>query len=116
MAKGSSRVLAMFLLLGLATVLLPWQEKLSMHVDAVPAAGCHQHGAKPPAPTPSSYRCCQVGHNSALLQSAASAQLSLAAVASGDYRPVPVVNSSRKDIVSTTILSPDPPHTIPLRV
>jgi len=116
MVKRSSKVLAMFLLLGLAVVLLPWQETWAMHAEAVPAAGCHQHGEKPPAPMPSSYRCCQVGHNSALLQSAANNQLSLVAVASADCRPDPVVISTHSDLGSPTVSSPDPPRSIPIRV
>jgi hypothetical protein len=116
MATPSSKVLVVVLILGLATVWLPWQDTQAMHAEAVPAAGCHQHGAKPPAPMPSSYRCCQVGHNSALLQSAANTQLPIVAEASEDSRPAPVVISTRNDLFSGTILSPDPPHTIPLRL
>jgi hypothetical protein len=106
----------MFLLLRLATVSLPWQETSTMRTEAAPVAGCHQHGAKPPAPTPSNYRCCQIGHNSALLQSATSTQLPLVAMASAHTQSPKIVISPRTNLVSATILSPDPPHTIPLRV
>lgn len=116
MVKRTSKVLAMFLVLELATVLLPWQETRAMHTETVPAASCHQHDGKPLAPTPSSYRCCQVGHNSALLQSAANAQLHSVAEASADGQPALLLISTRNDTVSATIQSPDPPHTIPLRV
>jgi hypothetical protein len=115
MVKRSSTVLAMFLLLGLATVLLQGQETRAMHAEVLPAAGCHQHGSKPLVPAPSSYRCCQVGHNSALLQSAATTQLSLVAESSADG-PAPAVISIQNDLESARVLSPDPPRTIPLRV
>ena len=87
-----------------------------MHAEALPAAGCHQHGEKPPASMPSSYACCQVGHNSALVQSAANNQLLQVAYASADSRPDPVVISTQSDLGSATVSSPDPPRSIPIRV
>ena len=115
MAKRSSTLLTTFLLLGLAASLLPWQETSAMQAQTAPAAGCHQHGAKPPARVPSSYRCCQLGHNSAVLQSSLPAQPSLVVVP-GESGSSPIVISVRNDPGAAAVLSPDPPHTIPLRV
>ena len=115
MVKRSSKLLAVFLLLGMAAISLPGQETMLMQMPTAPAAGCHQHGAKPPARVPSSYRCCQLGHNSAVLQSSLTAQPSLVVVP-GESGSSPIVISVRNDPGAAAVLSPDPPHTIPLRV
>ena len=115
MEKRASRVLAVLLVLGLATVLLPWQETGTMHAGTVPAGGCHQQGATSPAPTPS-YRCCQVGHNSALLQIAANPRPPLVVGVAVHRLPAALVISTRNDSDSAAVSSPDPPRTIPLRV
>jgi hypothetical protein len=115
MAKRSSKLLAAFLLVGLAAVSLPWQEPSPMHAETAPAAGCHQHGAKPPVRMPSSYRCCQLGHNSAVLQSSLTSQPSLVVVPGGASTS-PIVIFAQSDLRSAAASSPDPPLTIPLRV
>lgn len=86
-----------------------------MHPQTVPAAGCHQHGTKPPERVPSSYRCCQLGHNSAVLQSTLISQPSMVVVVAYSG-PSPIVVSAQSGPGSVAVLSPDPPHTIPLRV
>src|SRR6478672_4666930 len=116
MAKRSSKPLAVFLLLGLAAASLSWQETSPMQAHTAPAAGCHQPGAKLPAPTPSSYRCCQVGHNSAVLQSSLTSQSSLVVVAPVGSSSSLIVISAYNDLRRAKVSSPDPPHTIPLRV
>jgi hypothetical protein len=115
MAKRSSKLLAMFLLLGMAAISLPRQETTLMHAQTGPAAGCHQHGAKVPARVPSSYLCCQLGHNSAILPSSLTSQPSLVVVSGGPSSSATVI-SVQYDSGSAAVLSPDPPHTIPLRV
>jgi len=115
MEKRASSVLAVLLVLGLATVLLPWQETGTMHAGTVPAGGCQQQGATSPAPTPS-YRCCQVGHNSALLQIAANPRPPLVVGVAVHRLPAALVISTRNDSDSAAVSSPDPPRTIPLRV
>jgi hypothetical protein len=115
MAKRSSKLLAVFLLLVVAAVSLPWQEPSPMHAQTAPAAGCHQHGAKPPARMPSSYRCCQLRHNSAVLQSSLTSQPSLVVVPGGSSSS-PIVIFAQSDLRSAATSSPDPPLTIPLRV
>jgi hypothetical protein len=86
-----------------------------MAVVAARPAGCHQHGAKPPANTPVSYRCCQSGHDSAILQSSLATPLS-EVVSSGFSIPALITVSTQGCLHTLTISSPDPPHTIPLRV
>jgi len=115
MEKRASSVLAVLLVVGLATVLLPWQETGTMHAGTVPAGGCHQQGATSPAPTPS-YRCCKVGHNSALLQIAANPRPPLVVGVAVHRLPAALVISTRNDSDSAAVSSPDPPRTIPLRV
>jgi hypothetical protein len=115
MAKRSSKLLTVFLLLGMTAVSLPRQETTAMHSQTAPAAGCHQHGAKPLAPAPSSYRCCQLGHNSAVLQVSLTLQPSLVVVAAASSSS-PIVISAENDPGSAAVSTPDPPHTIPLRV
>src|SRR4051794_14555256 len=116
MAKCASRVLAMLLVLGLATVLLPWHETGAMHAETVPSGGCHQQGATSPAPTPSSYRCCQIEHNSALLQVAANPRPPLFVRNAVHRLRSALVVHTCNDSGTATVSSPDPPCTIPLRV
>jgi hypothetical protein len=115
MAKRSSKLLAVFLLLGMAAISLPAQETTLMQEQTAPAAGCHQHGATPPARVPSSYRCCQLGHNFAVLQNSLPSQPSLVVVP-GESSSSPIVISVQTDPGRAAVLAPDPPHTIPLRV
>jgi hypothetical protein len=86
-----------------------------MH-ETVPSAGCHQQGAKSPAPTPSSYRCCQVGHNSALIQIATNPRPPLFVGGAVHRVPVALVICTRNDSDYAIVSSPDPPRAIPLRV
>jgi hypothetical protein len=61
-----SKVAAFLLLgclLGLSIPVMPW----TMHSSQA-AGGCHPSGEMP-APQPSNFHCCQVGHNSAIVQS-----------------------------------------------
>jgi hypothetical protein len=115
MAKRSSQLLALFLLLGLTAVWLPGQAASPMQAQTVPEAGCHQHGAKPPVPAPSNYRCCQLGHNSAILQSSLTAQ-SFLVVLPGDSSSSLAVISVDSVPGGAAVLLPNTPHIIPLRV
>jgi hypothetical protein len=67
--KPASKMLVLLLLAALIpsanAQMLPW----TVPNSAAPGpAGCHEHGPKPAAPQPVSYRCCQVGHKAAILQ------------------------------------------------
>jgi hypothetical protein len=111
------RAVAMLLLTLTAAVSVAGQEStLMLPVPARPAV-CHQHGAKPLAPKPVSYRCCQSGHDSAILQAPLTTRLSsVHRVSTGASISAPVTVSSLSRLQCLTIASPDPPRTIPLRV
>ena len=115
MSKSSSKILAVWLLALIATLSAAGQEDHMMPALARPA-GCHQHGAKLPASVPVSYRCCQGGHDSAILQTSSAVQLSSNLLATGDAMPAPIIVPIQIWVHSPKISSPDPPHTIPLRV
>jgi hypothetical protein len=115
MGKSSSKILAVLLVTLMAAISVAGREGHMMPA-AVRPAGCHQHGAKPPASVPVSYRCCQNGHDSAILQTSRAAQVSSTLLATGDVMPAPVTIAIQVWVQSLKILSPDPPHTIPLRV
>jgi hypothetical protein len=117
MIKRNSRLLAILLLAGLAAISLAGQPDTLANVAAAEPAGCHQHGAKPPASTPASHRCCQAGHNSAILQNSQATRPPLAdAVSSVDSGPGPDVTSTLKHFRSLTISPPDSPPIVSLRV
>jgi hypothetical protein len=111
------RGMAMLLLTLTAAVSVAGQEStLMLPVSARPAI-CHRHGAKPSAPTPVSYRCCQSGHDSAILQTPLTTRLCSAhRVSTGASISAPISVSTQSRLQSLTISSPDPPRTIPLRV
>src|SRR6266576_2054069 len=116
MAKRYSKVFATLLLVLMATVSWAGQDSMAMTGPAAPPAGCHQHGAKPPASPPVSYRCCQSGHNSAVLQTSFTTLLYSALASTGVSIPAPITVSTQGCLHSLILSSPDPPHTIPLRV
>ena len=80
-------------------------------------AGCHEHSQHAPVSQPVSYVCCEVGHNSAILQkSVVSQSLSLQSSAFGVVMEVviPVHLNSGSDFLS--VPSSGPASLIPLRV
>ena len=46
-----------------------WRRSMSMVMAPARPAACHQHEGALPSPQPVSYRCCQSGHDSAIVQS-----------------------------------------------
>jgi hypothetical protein len=117
MRKLGSKILATLLVTVTAVVSLAGQQSTLMVAVAAQPAGCHQHGAKPPASTPVSYRCCQTGHDSAMPQNSFVTQLSLfRLVSTGASSNAPIAMPIQGSLKSLMISSPDPPHTIPLRV
>jgi hypothetical protein len=117
MNKLGSKMLAALLVTLMAAISLAEQESTLMVVVPGQPAGCHQHGATPPASTPVSYRCCQTGHDSAMPQSSFVTQLSLSQlVTTSASSNAPVAMPIQGSLKSLMISSPDPPHTIPLRV
>jgi hypothetical protein len=115
--NAGARGVAMLLLTLTAAVSAAGQESTLMLPVPARSAVCHQHGAKPPAPTPVSYRCCQSGHDSAILQTPLTTRLSSAhRVSTGASISAPITVSTQSCLRSLTIASPDPPRTFPLRV
>src|SRR5882757_7423820 len=74
MANRNPTIVAGLLLAVMFTVTPAGQDTSAMVTPVAPSAACHQHHGKAPVPRPASYRCCQVGHDAALLQSSPSAQ------------------------------------------
>ena len=116
MSKLNSQVLAVLLVTLIAAISMAQQEDPLMLAPAARPAGCHQHGAKLPAPGPVSYRCCQSGHDSAILQTSLAAQLSSALLATSHAMPFPITIPTQVWVRRLKISSPDPPHLVPLRI
>jgi len=115
-SKSSPNWLAIPLLAVMIVVPLAGQDASVMTATARPAA-CHQHDGAPPSPQPVSYRCCQSGHDSAILQSALWSQLD-----SSD-QPVPVerariftLSSTLPIVRQVSASSADPPGLTALRI
>jgi hypothetical protein len=117
MTKFGSSILAVVLLGALATVSVAGQGEPLMTLGQAPPASCHQHGPTPVS-QPVSYRCCQSGHDSALLQISFAAQPDSGDLTAG--RPihslVPTVNNRGQSPGNLATSSADPPDITPLRV
>ena len=116
MPTSSPNWLAILLLAVMIVVPLAGQDVSAMMAPARPAA-CHQHEGALPAPQPVSYRCCQSGHDSAILQSAPASQLDSADLSApvertGIFAPPSTVQIVRQ--VATS--SADPPSLTALRI
>src|SRR5580704_19674558 len=111
------KILAITLLAGLVATVLASSVLPAPASALSPPAGCHRHSGKVPAPAPVSYRCCQTGHGSILLQE------------SPVFRPLVfcgslLLNSSSFAFVTTSsasvryqiIPSSSPPSNIPQRI
>jgi len=91
------------------------QDVSAMMASARPA-GCRQHEGALPLPQPVSYRCCQSGHDAAILQSspasADSADVATPVMRSDSFALPAALQIVRQ--VATS--SADPPHLTPLRI
>ncbi len=84
--------------------------------QAQPAA-CHQHGRRIPTPQPVTYRCCQSGHDSAILQNLPAWQLDFFDFAvSAERRHIVVPSSRMSKHGDASPSSADPPDVTPLRI
>jgi hypothetical protein len=117
MTKLSSSLLSAVLLSALVTLSIAGPDASLMIAAQAPAAGCHQHS---PAPVsqPVSYRCCQGGHDSALLQISPAVPTDSVALTVGLPIRIPVPafhirGHSQRDLETS---SSDPPNTTQLRV
>ena len=110
-----SKWMAVTLLSVISAATTAGQDTALMNVTQPQPAGCH-HRDGAPSSRPVSYRCCQSGHDSAILQIPLTMQMD-----SSDLRlPVelsPVLATGfRQSLRSLAISSPDPPLNLPLRV
>jgi hypothetical protein len=117
MQKRGSRLLAM-LLLAVTPVLSPAAQGITpVMVMHERPAGCHQHSRQAPIPQPVSYRCCEAGHDFAILQSSIVSQLDSADLTS----PVELSQASNTfasppSLSNLAVSSASPPDIVPLRV
>jgi hypothetical protein len=87
-----------------------------MSVTQSQPAGCHHHGGAPSS-GPVSYRCCQSGHDSAILQSSLGSQLDsadLTSAADSSQNKTPTI--THRNLRKLALPSADPPETTPLRI
>ena len=119
MRISSSNWLNLVLLVVTATVPAVGQDPSLMiekEKQAQPAA-CHQHGTRIPTPQPVTYRCCQSGHDSAILQNSAAWQLDFFDVTvSAERRHIFVPASGVPKYGDAPPSSSDPPDVTPLRI
>jgi hypothetical protein len=117
MQKRGSRLLAMLLLAVTPALSLATQDTTPVMVVHERPSGCHQHSSSTPIHQPVSYRCCEAGHNSAILQTPIVSQLDSAGLTS----PVELsqalnTSASPPSLRNLAISSAGPPDIVPLRV
>ena len=112
--RDSNLVGAILLSMAIA-ISLAAQSTDSMVAAPVSPAACHQH-ENLPARQPVSYRCCQNGHDSAILPISLNSQLNTLEIASS----VGITAISRplqqQNLCNLPTSSADPPNILPLRV
>jgi hypothetical protein len=136
MPKHASKCLALLLLFALPAIAMSDQEAYPMVAAVANPAGCHQHGQTkrsatehaamkhaatehvPAAPDsrPVRYRCCQSGHNFAVVQTSLTSPAPMKLVLPKDVRPAPTPISTQNHPGNLSIPSADPPCSTPLRV
>ncbi|PYX94947.1 MAG: hypothetical protein DMG67_00200 [Acidobacteria bacterium] len=115
MTKLSAQLLAILLLTTTATTLVAAQDASPM-LAAHSRSDCHQHDTTP-VPQPVSYRCCQSGHDSAILQNSLTSELGTMALlpAARSNQNLPVASAEHSPL-NLAVSSPDPPDLIALRI
>ena len=111
-----SKWMAVMLLSLLSVAATAGQDTVLMNVTQPQPAGCHHHGGGPSS-RPVSYRCCQSGHDSAILQSSFGSQLDsadLTSSADSAQNTMPAI--VRRNLRKLALPSADPPETTPLRI
>lgn len=115
--RRNPKLLAVSLLTASFAVSVSGQDASRMTGAQAQPAPCHHQGSNAPHPEPVSYRCCQSGHNSAILQAPLDSSLYFAGTTPGTHFPnALIVNSSRQSLVELPTSSGDPPDITPLRV
>ncbi|MGC2181982.1 MAG: hypothetical protein WA637_01730 [Terriglobales bacterium] len=116
MPRSNLNWLTLLLLAAMIVVPLAGQDVSMMMAPARPAA-CHQHEGALPLPQPVNYRCCQSGHDSAIVQSSPAPQLDSFDLATPVGRTQTFAPPSAVQIVrQVSTSSADPPKLTPLRV
>jgi hypothetical protein len=116
MPKRASNLLAMLLVTVIATVPLIGQGTSPMPAVHERPAGCHRHSTTP-VPQPVSYRCCQRGHDSAILQVSFTSQPDSADLTSHlELSDALIPYPRHQSLRSLATSSADPPNITPLRV
>ena len=116
MPKRTSILLVMLLVSLIAAAPLVGLDTSAMPKAHERPAGCHQHGTSP-APQPVSYRCCQSGHDSAILQVSSNLQPQPSDLTSHfELSEVLLSSDTRQILRDVTVSSADPPNTAPLRI
>jgi hypothetical protein len=81
-------------------------------------ASCHEDARRVPAPEPTSHRCCQIGHQPAILHASStdSQRLPLRTLPRLDYGDASLASAVLDAIPQLLIPSGDPPTLAPLRI
>ena len=117
MAERRSNLLVVLLLTVAVTLWSAGQDAFQLVAVHAPPTACHQHGSTAPDSQPVSYRCCQLGHNSAILQVPLTSRPCVADVTPfGESGHALTITSAHRGLRNLTTLSAGPPNTIPLRV
>jgi hypothetical protein len=114
--KPFSKSLAWLLLAAVSAGSLAAHQLPLMDRPRERAAGCHEHGQKTPPPEPVSYRCCVVGHGSALLEVSYASRPTLLATSPRILFPEHAITATLDGFQDPLMLSGDPPGNNPLRI
>jgi hypothetical protein len=116
MAKRISNSLLILIVMVAVVGAVAAQEASPMLPAHAPSTGCHQHETAP-VPEPTSYRCCQSGHDSAIVQASISAQPDSAIfTARVEWNQIPTPTTPHRTLHNLAGASADPPIIAPLRV
>jgi hypothetical protein len=116
MVERRSNLLAVLLLTMSVTLSAVGQDLFQLVAIQVRPAACHQHGSNGPDSRPASYRCCQLGHNSAIVQISFSSHLCVSEATAVSQSGPTLTIVSADPTLRTLTTSADPPNTSPLRV
>src|SRR5438552_8647500 len=115
MPKPAPKWLVILLLTTMATLPVAGNVTSVAMVSRPRPAACHQHGSSVPHRQPVSYRCCQSGHDTAILQSSSASHLnSFDLAAPSEPSPISLPTAPLQNPRNLTTSSPDPPDLISL--